>query len=177
MSLEQKISEDIRSVIDSVENVAAEAVGFAELAGLRYPVKHYSAWVDEPRLMRGSRVDTMPGYQFLYSKGIRLLVDLRAEGPGDLERGALRVGLCVLPIPLIDNTVPTEEQVAKFLKQIVEYKLTTYVHCEAGLGRTGIMCAAYRVRVQGWSTAQALAEAQKYGLALPCQEEFIRNLK
>jgi protein tyrosine/serine phosphatase len=50
------------------------------------------------------------------------------------------------------------------------------VHCEAGVGRTGIMVASYRMAVQGWSTGHAVAEARRYGLRMREQIEYIRGL-
>jgi tyrosine-protein phosphatase SIW14 len=39
------------------------------------------------------------------------------------------------------------------------------VHCKAGLHRTGVMVAVYRMEYQGWSPAQALREAKANGFA------------
>jgi len=38
-----------------------------------------------------------------------------------------------------------------------------YVHCRHGQDRTGIVVAAYRMKQQGWSLADAEAEMQAYG--------------
>ena len=37
------------------------------------------------------------------------------------------------------------------------------VHCQHGADRTGLLCALYRVRDDGWSTTQAWSEALKLG--------------
>ena len=52
-----------------------------------------------------------------------------------------------------------------------------YVHCEQGIGRTGCVVAAYRVRVQGWTPEAAVDEACAHGLKMPCQQEWIRGLR
>jgi hypothetical protein len=38
-----------------------------------------------------------------------------------------------------------------------------YVHCQHGVDRTGFICAAYRVKVQGWTYEAAEAEWMKLG--------------
>jgi tyrosine-protein phosphatase SIW14 len=37
------------------------------------------------------------------------------------------------------------------------------IHCKAGLHRTGILCAVYRMEYQGWSHDQAYAELKAHG--------------
>jgi protein tyrosine phosphatase (PTP) superfamily phosphohydrolase (DUF442 family) len=37
------------------------------------------------------------------------------------------------------------------------------IHCKAGLHRTGVLCAVYRMEYQGWSPAEALAEMKAHG--------------
>src|SRR5438128_2719741 len=49
----------------------------------------------------------------------------------------------------------------------------TYVHCEAGKGRTGCAVASYRMGIQGWTDAQALEDAKKFGLQLESQITFL----
>ena len=39
----------------------------------------------------------------------------------------------------------------------------TYVHCEHGQDRTGLIIGAYRVRVQRWSKSQAYQEMKAHG--------------
>lgn len=49
--------------------------------------------------------------------------------------------------------------VVRFLKVVTDPKQTpVYVHCRYGIDRTGTMCAAYRIVVQGWSKEEAIEE-------------------
>ena len=45
-------------------------------------------------------------------------------------------------IPIIDNSIPTENNILEILYHILNSK-KTYIHCNLGLGRTGIAVAAY----------------------------------
>ena len=52
----------------------------------------------------------------------------------------------------------------------------TYVHCEAGRGRTGVAIACYRMAVTRLGRrADALTEAVNFGCIVPGQQAFIRE--
>ena len=40
-----------------------------------------------------------------------------------------------------------------------------FIHCAQGQDRTGYICAAYRVLVQGWTVEEAMEELQAYVLS------------
>ena len=52
-----------------------------------------------------------------------------------------------------------------------------YIHCRQGQDRTGIIVAAYRMKVDGWSFKNAEAEMQSFGFNDIWVElkEFIRE--
>jgi protein tyrosine phosphatase (PTP) superfamily phosphohydrolase (DUF442 family) len=57
-----------------------------------------------------------------------------------------------------------EEEVEQFLRVATDPKYRpVLVHCAHGQDRTGLAVAAYRVRVQGWSCADAASEMDSYG--------------
>jgi tyrosine-protein phosphatase SIW14 len=53
------------------------------------------------------------------------------------------------------------------------------IHCFAGLHRTGVYCAVYRMERQGWSNADAIAEMYAVGYFQedPSALEFLRTYK
>ncbi len=59
---------------------------------------------------------------------------------------------------------PKEDEVVRFLQIATDPKrVPVLVHCQHGADRTGMMCAIYRIAVQGWSKEEALHEMQEGG--------------
>ncbi len=72
-------------------------------------------------------------------------------------------GMAYYHLPCSDILPPTGAYVAKALDLMADVDRHVYIHCLSGVDRTGFMCAAYRMRIQGWSYADALAEWKKFG--------------
>lgn len=159
------------AVGQQLEVVGGEAVGVAELAGLRYPVTPYHAQVDSG-LYRGSRLDDA-GMAALAQMGVRGVVNLCLENDDDTKRAA-KFGLRSLHVPILDNSAPTLAQMMQFIA-FAQANAPTYVHCEAGKGRTGTAVACYRIAVDGWTAEQAIAEGRSYGLTLVNQISFVQR--
>lgn len=160
---------ELKEVKDDFMNAGGAAIGYAELLGLRYPVKSYQSKVSS-QLTRGSRVDGQ-GVLALKQQGFKGIVNLCAEQHDD-EGAAKAAGMGYLNLKIIDNTVPSEDQMKQFL-DFVGKNQPTYVHCEAGVGRTGVAVACYQMAYQGVSPEKALAEAKAKGCAMPDQQQFI----
>ena len=165
------IGHAFKKVGQEAEVIGAETVGVAELAGLRYPVKPYEAQVDSG-LYRGSRLDDQ-SMGALKEMGVKGVVNLCMENNDDAPRAA-KLGLQALHVPILDNSAPTVAQMMQFI-HFAQANAPTYVHCEAGKGRTGTAVACYRIAVDGWTADQAIAEAQTFGLSLINQIAFIRS--
>ena len=100
-------------------------------------------------LWRGGAPDAA-GYRRLAELGVRTVVDLRAEDIEDIEdiKGGAdprpeALGLNVVRIPIRDGQSPRPDQVARFLAVVRASSTPVFVHCGAGVGRTGTMSAAY----------------------------------
>ena len=79
-------------------------------------------------------------------------------------------------IPITDGTPPEDSQVIEFLQVLAEPGASrTYLHCEAGKGRTGVMAACYRMAVMGWSSQDAQLEAVNFGCSTADQLGFIQD--
>ena len=166
-----EIGSFVKHAGEELEVAGGEAVGVAELAGLRYPVKPYEAQVDAG-LYRGSRLDDA-GMAALKQQGITGVVNLCMENNNDAPLAA-KYGLKALHVPILDNSAPTIAQMNQFI-DFAKSNPPTYVHCEAGKGRTGTAVACYRIAVDGWSAEQAIAEARSFGLSLIDQIDFIEK--
>jgi protein tyrosine phosphatase (PTP) superfamily phosphohydrolase (DUF442 family) len=95
------------------------------------------------------------GYIELAASGVHTIVDLRAEANLEVDQELLdRLGMRLVRMPIRDGQVPTADQVATFMDAVRSSRGIVYVHCGAGVGRTGSMAAAYLVgtgQADGWT--------------------------
>jgi protein tyrosine phosphatase (PTP) superfamily phosphohydrolase (DUF442 family) len=128
-------------------------------------------------LYRGARM-SREGATQLRSLGIKTVVSLRVLGADG--RYITRVGLDYVQIPS-KAWRPEEEQVVQFLKVATDpCRQPVYVYCYHGADRTGLMSAAYRVVVEGWTKDEAIEEmtAGPFGYHPRWHQlvEFIRDM-
>ena len=107
-----------------------------------------------------SRQPDRKGFEEAKKKGIRTVVNLRSgHSDAKLVEG---LGLNLVEIPM-DAGSFTEDHILRALKAIRESPKPVLIHCEHGADRAGVVSAAYRVVVQGWSKGEAIAELKKGG--------------
>lgn len=113
----------------------------------------------------------------LAARGVTTIVDLRAEeGLRVDERLLRRVGITRFSIPLRDGQVPSQTQVDQFLEIVEHARGKVYVHCMAGVGRTGAMVAAYLVATGQEDPAGALRRNLSVGPPSLEQLAFVADL-
>jgi hypothetical protein len=101
--------------------------------------------VVDAKLWRGAAPGSS-GYRELAKKGVKTVVDLRAEHDVLIdERLLTSLNMRLVRIPMRDGQAPTRAQVQYFLEVVKRSPGKVYVHCGAGVGRTGTMVASYLV--------------------------------
>ena len=126
--------------------------------------------------------------QLIHDHGIRTVIALRDSYPPgkpppdwDEEQFCLKEELYyyrLLPKSwwLTDGKAPADENVRKFQEIIDDPKhYPILIHCMAGTHRTGAYCAIYRMEVEHWTNAEAMAELQIGGYRHLFEEEDIRS--
>jgi atypical dual specificity phosphatase len=119
------------------------------------------SWIEKPLLAGLARPSSPEDFQWLRAQGIELLLSLTEDRPRrDWVEDA---SLLVFHEPLEDMEPPTQEQLDRCVSAIVranERKMGVAVHCGAGLGRTGVVLAAYFV-ARGLSASNAIARIRR----------------
>ena len=113
-----------------------------------------------PTLYRGGQ-PSREGFSNLARFGIRIIVDNgRSEKNKKL---AEQLGMRYVSIPWI-CVFPKDALFARFLELVEENPgKKIFVHCRFGDARTGMMIAAWRMKVQGWTAEEARREMRAYG--------------
>ncbi|MDQ4096013.1 MAG: dual specificity protein phosphatase family protein [Actinomycetota bacterium] len=153
-----------------VARATAETPPAPELAGIPN-----LAVVDE-NLWRGG-APTEEGLRQLASHGVGTIVDLRAEE--DIERNFglyRRLGLDLVRIPMRDGQAPRPRQVERFLDVMRRADKRVFVHCGAGVGRTGTMAGAYLVKTGRAESSEALTRNLSVGPPSLEQLSFVAEL-
>jgi hypothetical protein len=117
----------------------------------------------EPGLWRGGQ-PTTEGWAQLKALGVKWDVKLNTihEASDDAAR-ALGIQVIYLPITFVEQTLgkPAPERLAAAVEALK--RPGTYVHCQHGQDRTGLVVGAFRVEVGKWSKAAACAEMKAHG--------------
>jgi len=114
-----------------------------------------------PGIFRGSQPER-DGYATLKRLGIRTVIDLRTT---ESEKTAVEAaGMKAVAVPIIMSRKGLREKVDRVVALMNDpANQPVFVHCRHGQDRTGIVVAAYRMKMQGWPLADAEAEMQVFG--------------
>jgi atypical dual specificity phosphatase len=125
------------------------------------PQPHGFSWIDKPLLAGLAMPESEDDLQWLRRQGIDVLVSLTEEPPR--RDWVNEAGLLVFHEPVVDMEAPTQQQLDHCVSAIARAhsrEMGVAVHCGAGLGRTGVVLAAYLVH-KGLSARDAIARVRK----------------
>ncbi len=130
----------------------------------------------DDRLWRGA-APTTEGYKALAAAGTTTVVDLRAEeGVEHDARTVTELGMNLVRLPVRDGQIPSQPEIDAFLAATAEPGAKVFVHCGAGVGRTGAMVGAYLVANGGSDGAAALRRNLAVGPPSLEQVAFVAGL-
>ena len=144
-------------VLLSATASAQEATGYAELPRFQQ--------VSE-RLYRGAQPRD-GGLAKLRELGINTVINLRGTSSRTRaqEAEARALGLNYFNVALPNWGRPQDTRVQRIMEIIAAPENgRIFVHCRTGVDRTGTIVALYRMTHEGWSSTDALAEAERKGM-------------
>jgi len=102
-------------------------------------------------------------YKALASFGIHTIVDLRNDEESFAKSAAEAAGMKYVNIPMDGVSAPSDADVAKFLSVVNDPSSgKIFMHCKAGIHRTGAMGAVYRIAKGGWDYDKTYQEMKNY---------------
>ncbi|MCA9790721.1 MAG: dual specificity protein phosphatase family protein [Candidatus Eremiobacteraeota bacterium] len=179
-------SKPIRAALEKARNVALDNSWEKSLKGI--PSRHHCVVAPplgevanfdqvEPGLYRGGQ-PTSQGVDWLLAHGIDHEVDLRGSDADNQWLPTSWKNMQRHSIPVADFEAPTFAQVEEFVKLIDDpANRPVFVHCKAGVGRTGVMIACWRV-ARGATAEEAIDQERinSYHGTL-AQEDFVREFE
>jgi len=114
-----------------------------------------------PGIYRGAQPGP-EGYETLRKMGIRTVIDLRITE--NEQRQVEDAGMRAIALPIAMSRDGLREKVDRAVALMADPdNQPVFVHCRHGQDRTGIVVAAYRMKEEGWSLADAETEMQSFG--------------
>lgn len=119
---------------------------------------------------RGPSPVTDEDWTLLQNLGIKFTLDLQS-GASLMKDGSPleetlqgdKYGIRVYSHPLGEFIPPTEAELEAAFWVLVSNKKPIYVHCKAGVDRTGMVIAHWRIKYYKWTRAAAIKEMKAMG--------------
>jgi len=115
--------------------------------------------------------DVLPLKQLGFNK----IVSLDKETGQKINTATKLLGIEHIMLPI---EIGNRKSLLKFLRQdlfsLLQDDGRVLVHCAQGKDRTGLTCALFRCRYQGWSCQKALSEAKSFGFGIGVDPKIIR---
>jgi uncharacterized protein (TIGR01244 family) len=106
------------------------------------------------------------GIKKLADLGIKTVINLRDDDErARLEEQEVKAAGLVYynrPLPRWDG--PNDQEIRELLSLLTTSDKPVFVHCKRGADRTGVLIAIYRIEHDGWTSEEAKAEANRYGM-------------
>lgn len=153
-----------RILIGAVLLLAACAAGYAVVQARQMP-RRFSV-VEPGVLYRSSQPKVGQLKRLVERYGIRTVIVARetSERVRQEEEFGRDAGVRIVQIPVESRTEVAAEQISEFMRIVDDPRnRPVLVHCAAGLHRTGLLCALYRVERQGWPPQRAREEMLSFG--------------
>jgi protein tyrosine/serine phosphatase len=105
---------------------------------------------------------TPAGFEYLFKNGMKTIINLRTS-----HWDAQWIPENRLPyyheIMIRDHTAPTEEQMKAIVAIVADpQSWPVLIHCQKGKGRAGVVVAALRYSLDGWSDKKVMREAERF---------------
>lgn len=121
-------------------------------------------------IWRGPRPTSLADWEVLKKLGIKFSLDLQT-GCNFLQDGSPLSETLTAEIfdiksyshPLGEILPPTTVELKEALHFIFAHQ-PVYVHCHAGVDRTGMVIAYYRIKKQNWGKNMAISEMKRLGM-------------
>ena len=116
------------------------------------------------------------GMRSLKKHGVETIVNLRSFHSDRDEIGKTGLGYEHI---YMKAWHPEEKELVRFLQIVTNEKRTpVLVHCQHGADRTGLMCAVYRIVIEGWTKEDAIKEMTDGGYGFhPLWRNIVKEVK
>jgi len=134
----------------------------------------------DERFFRGAQ-PLESDYQSLKDLGVNTIIDLRNDPTEYEKRSVEALGMKYVNIPMSGWKSPDQKDIDTFLALVKEPGTGKFfVHCKAGIHRTGVIGAAYRYTNDGWDYDRVYKEMKDYhyssGLVHGALGSFVKKM-